>query len=117
MNAETATVIKRNLEAFKARELEPFLDTYAEEAVFINNLQPGVVRGKAALRAFWTEALGGLFNPEVLSSLTVTQQEIEGEIAYLLWAAEPEMPLGSDTFLVREGKILAHTATVQVRSR
>jgi hypothetical protein len=58
-----------------------------------------------------------LCTPAVLSSLTVTQQKIEGEIAYLLWSAEPEIPFGSDTFHVREGKIMVQMATVQVRSR
>ncbi len=28
---------------------------------------------------------------------------------YIFWAAEPFAPLGTDTFVVRNGKIMAHT--------
>ena len=41
-----------------------------------------------------------------------------GDITEALFdTAEPEIPFGSDTCLVREGKIMAQTATVQVQSR
>lgn len=113
MDFDTAIVVKRHIEALMDRDLDRLMEDYAEEAFFINNLVPNAICGTEALRKFWTEAFF-IFTPEVLSSLKFLQQVIEGEVAYILWSAGRMIPFGSDTFVVRGGKIVAQTGAVQI---
>jgi hypothetical protein len=42
----------------------------------------------------------------------MNRQEIIGEVAYILWERQPQISRATDTFVVRNGKILAQTFTV-----
>jgi hypothetical protein len=41
----------------------------------------------------------------------MNRQEIVGEVAYIHWERKPWFPLATDTFVVRNGKILVQTFT------
>ncbi len=112
MNSDTAQVVKRHVDALMARDLDRIMEDYAEDAFFVSNLAPVAICGVAALRNFWMQSLT-IFTPEVLSTLKFAQQVIERDVAYLLWSAGEMIPFGSDTFVVRHGKIVAQTGTVQ----
>jgi hypothetical protein len=48
------------------------------------------------------------------------EQFVEGEYAYILWTAETSenvYEMGTDTFVVRDGKIVAQSFTGQVTPR
>ena len=48
---------------------------------------------------------------------TMKQQNVEGDYAYILWTAETAdnvYELGTDTFVVREGKIVAQSFTGKI---
>ena len=47
--------------------------------------------------------------PEFLSNLKMAKQEVIGEIAYIAWSVEGMIALGTDTFVIRNGKIVAQT--------
>ncbi len=49
-----------------------------------------------------------------MASFQITKQEVIGEIAYIAWKAEPAVPLGTDTFVVRDGKIAYQTFAIHV---
>jgi hypothetical protein len=40
------------------------------------------------------------------------RQEIVGEVAYILWERKPQISRATDTFVVRNGKILVQTFAV-----
>jgi hypothetical protein len=44
--------------------------------------------------------------------MTLTHQEVTGEIAYIIWTAEPFIPFASDTFLIRDDSIVVQTGTL-----
>ncbi len=113
MEAETKQVVERHIAALRARDVNKLMKDYAGDAFFMSNLTPGAICGLEALRQFWTQALA-IFTPEVLSTLKFQQQENEGDVVYLQWSAGTTIPFGSDTFVVRDGKIAAQTATVQI---
>ena len=41
---------------------------------------------------------------------------VDGELAYITWSAGREIPLGTDTFVVRNGKIVAQTVAAYTAS-
>jgi hypothetical protein len=42
----------------------------------------------------------------------MVRQDVDGEIAYIAWKAEPFTPLATDTFVIRNGKICVQTFAV-----
>jgi len=40
-----------------------------------------------------------------MDSFKITKMEIDGDVAYLTWEANPWFPFGTDTFVIKDGKI------------
>jgi ketosteroid isomerase-like protein len=105
----TAEVLDHHLAAFGAADVDEVMTDYATDAVFYT--PNGPVRGPAAIR----EAFRGIFAdvfPRVGSTLEMGQRLVDGEVAYIVWSAETptaSVPVGTDTFIVRSGKIVVHT--------
>lgn len=82
--------------------VDEIMSDYVEDSVLFT--PDGPLRGLDAIRAFFTGFLSSS-PPELIQALTLLRQEIDGEYAYILWKAEPFIPLATDTFVIRGGKI------------
>ena len=54
------------------------------------------------------------------ATFSMKQQFVEGEYGYILWTAETAdnvYELGTDTFVVRDGKIVAQSFAVKTRPK
>lgn len=102
----TSTVLTHHLQSI-TRGVEAIMSDYTEESVFFT--QNGPLKGLAAIRGFFENFLS---SPDVIAALTVTRQDIEGEIAYLVWHAAPFIPWATDTLVIRDGKIQSQTFTM-----
>ena len=86
--------------------LDVLLSDYTENSVvFTPN---GPERRLDEIRVFLAAFLNSL-PLGMMEAMQIIRQDIDGETAYFLWKAEPFAPLGADTFVVRNGKIMAHT--------
>jgi uncharacterized protein (TIGR02246 family) len=98
-------VLDRHVAAFGGGNLDEVMADYADEAVAISS-RGNVVVGKEAIRAafapFMTGALGGM---------EVQVESIHGEIAFTVWKAAIT-PFGTDTFVIKDGQIVAHTISL-----
>ena len=47
--------------------------------------------------------------PEFMAGFKMLRQEVLGEIAFIVWDSPKYTPLGTDTFLIRDGKIVTQT--------
>ena len=65
---------------------------------------PNPVQGLAPLRQLFQNFLGQL-PPGSLEKLEVSRQDIRGDSAYLLWRIPGLFALGTDTLVIRDGKI------------
>jgi len=57
--------------------------------------------------------------PAGKTSLNLTKQVVEGEIAYILWSGNSTFynaPVAADTFVIRDGKIVAQTFAAQLEA-
>ena len=73
------------------------------------------VRGAGQVREFFIGFVANL-TPEMLANFSATRQEVDGEIAYVVWTIGDIIPFGTDTFVVRDGKIVTRTIAVYVPS-
>ena len=101
-------IIRRHVEAADRGDAAAMAADYAEDAVM---LSPGrVVRGRAAIQA----GFEGIFGPKAPIKFTVTALHIwsDGDVGFISWTANDGRFKGSDSYLVRHGKILAQAVYI-----
>jgi ketosteroid isomerase-like protein len=104
---DTKATLSRHLEAAVSKNLDAILEDYGDESVIYT--PDGPIRGLDEIRAFFTEFLANVVTPEFLSNLKMLRQDVEGEIAYIVWTAGDIVPFATDTMVVRNGKVLIQT--------
>lgn len=102
----TATTLAHHLQAILQIDVDGIMRDYTEESVLVT--PQGQLAGLAAIRGFFTQFIASS-PPELLKAITLTHQEVTGEIAYIIWKAEPFIPFASDTFLIRDDTIVVQT--------
>lgn len=105
---QTEAMMEHHSEALAAEvmdeaALDELLSDYHEDAVFISNLG-GVVRGHDAIRAIFSSAGS-------LAGFEQTSKHVDGDTGYVTWKADG-IPFGTDTFVLRDGKIAVQTVAL-----
>lgn len=106
--ASTKDVLDHHIKCFGEGDLEGILSDYAPGAVLFT--PDGPLRGADAIRPFFQSMLAEFGKPG--AAFSMKQQCIEGDYAYVLWTAETAdnvYELGTDTLVVRDGKIVAQS--------
>lgn len=104
----TESVLDHHLDAFADQDLDAVMDDYAEESVVVTNM--GTHRGLDEIEGLFSNLFAEFSQPG--SEIEVTQKEIEGDVAYIVWHGEtPEndYEFATDTFLIRDGIIETQT--------
>ena len=101
----TEAVLNHHLESFGAGDVDELLKDYTDESVFIS--PDGRLTGLDALREAYQGFFSGLFKPGTYE-FTMDAMDMEGEVAFIAWHSSnegAEVTLGTDTLIIREGKI------------
>jgi ketosteroid isomerase-like protein len=112
----TKDVLNNHLKYFGAGDLKAILSDYAPDAVMFT--PDGVLRGVEAIRPLFQRLIGEFGKPG--TAFSMKQQFVEGDYAYILWTAETAdnvYELATDTFVVREGKIMAQSFTGKIKPK
>lgn len=111
---DTKAVLDHQNEAFFAGSADEILKDFADDAVLIG--ADGVLTGREAIHAAYTDMFSGLFKPGTYD-FTLDAEHVQGEIAFIAWRAScatAEVTMGTDTFVVRNGKIVAQTFAAKI---
>ncbi len=109
MSYSTQAVVEHHLQAFN-EGIDSIMEDFIEESVVIT--KDATYRGIAEIHAFFTELVNGL--PEDFEDAVIMRrQEVQGEVAFLLWDAKPWFTFCTDTLVTRNGKILYHNFAAQ----
>jgi ketosteroid isomerase-like protein len=108
----TEAILGHHVQALMSRDLDSIMEDYADNAVMFS--PNGTFKGPEGIRACFMATLGKLM-PEVIQNMKVIRQEIDGDYAYVFWSSAPSIPLGSDTFCVRDGKIVMQSFIAQIK--
>lgn len=114
--ASTESVVDRHLKCFFEGDLNGLLSDYAPEAVLFT--RGGPLRGKDEIRPLFEAMIAEFAKPGAKFSLK--QKIIEPGYAYILWTAETAdnfYDLGTDTFVVKDGKIVVQSFTNKMISK
>jgi ketosteroid isomerase-like protein len=105
--ASTKDVLDHHLKCFGEGDLKGILSDYAPGAVLFT--PDGALKGDAIRPLF--EAIFAEFGKPG-AAFKMKQQFVDGDYAYILWTAETAdnvYEVGTDTFVVRNGKIVAQS--------
>src|SRR5258705_8039231 len=108
MAATTQDVLTPHLACVGKGDLAGMMADYAAESRFFT--PDGLLRGSEAIRGFFRRLFEEFAKPGM--SFEMLRQEVDGDTAYIVWKAETadnRFELGSDTFIVRNGKIVTQT--------
>jgi hypothetical protein len=104
----TNDILDRHLRSFGEHNLQGILSDYAPGAVLFTPVGP--LRSADAIKAFFQMLLTEFGKPG--ATFNLIQQSAEADYGYILWTAETAdnvYELGTDTFVVRDGKIAAQS--------
>ena len=112
----TRDVLDRHLKSFADHDVDGVMADYSPEAVFF--VPDGPLIGPDAIRPLFQALVSEFAKPG--SSFTIQQRYIEGDHAYILWSAETAdnwYEFATDTFVVRNGKIVAQSFAAKIRPK
>ena len=113
----TQAVLDHHLASLAAGDIDETMADYTEESVFI--VPDATLTGLDAIREVFTDFYNGLFKPGTYE-FTMDRAEVVGDIAYILWHSTNEgadIKLGSDTFVIRDGKIAVQTLAALIEEK
>ena len=108
MTATTQQVLEHHLKSFGEGDLEGILEDFADESVIFT--PDGILRGPSERRGLFEAFFAEFAKPG--ASFEMKKQIVEGETAFIVWSAETAdnvYELATDTFVVRDGKIVTQT--------
>ena len=118
----TKTVLEHHLACLAAGDLAGIVADYASDAVLITPqgffTSDGILRGPAGAEQGFRTLLGEFSKPG--ASFELKETTVEGDYAYIVWRADTPDNLfefGSDTFVIRNGKIVAQTFAGKITSK
>jgi SnoaL-like protein len=109
----TTETLARHLAAVAEGNLDAIMSDYTDRSVVIT--PDGPLRGLAEIRMLFDKIITRVLPPG--SAFEMLRREIEGDVAYTVWRGESEnfnLLMGTDTFIIREGKIVCQTFAAQI---
>jgi len=109
----TKDVLDQHLKCFYENDLDGVLADYSSDAVFFTPGKP--LKGPDAIKPFFEALLSEFAQPG--ASFSMGEQCVEGDYAYILWTAETadnSYTGATDTFVVRNGKIVAQSFAAKI---
>ncbi len=106
--ASAQEILDHHLQCFGEGDLDGILSDYAPEAVLFT--PDGPLLGLAEIRPLFEAMFAEFGKPG--ATFEMKQMSVEGSYAYILWTAETAENLyemGTDTFVVSDGKIVAQS--------
>jgi ketosteroid isomerase-like protein len=115
MNAQsftTETVVSNHLEAFLHQQgVDAIVKDYDDDARF--HTEAKIYHGRHEIHGFFTDFLDAL-PPGGIDRFALRSMQVEGSIAFITWNVGSDIPLGTDTFVVSDGKIVDQTFVMYV---
>lgn len=103
----TEDIVRNHLRAFLDQEgLDAILEDYASDASFL--AESRTYRGKSEIREFFESFIAAL-PPQAIRQFRLRSLRCEENVAHITWSAGEELPLGTDTFVICDGKIVSQT--------
>ena len=110
----TETVVHNHLQAFlEQKGIAAILNDYDDNARFYSEAK--IYEGKQEIHRFFTDFIASLPDGGI-DHFSLRSQRVDGNIAFITWSVGSGIPLGTDTFVVNDGKIVSQTFAMYAAS-
>jgi hypothetical protein len=112
----TSDVLDRHLNSFAKFDVAGIVADYSSDAILFTPTGP--LRGPAEIKPLFQALVSEFAKPG--SSFTMQHRSIEGDHGYILWTAETadnSYEFATDTFVVRNGKIVAQSFAAKIKRK
>ena len=109
-------VIENHIQCFRDGDIIRILSNYSDDAILLT--PDGVFKGRESIENFIRKLLKEFHRPG--ASRTVRKAVFEGNYAYVMWSAETPDDIyefASDTFVIRQGRILMQSSVARIVSK
>ena len=116
MNDKTDKLISHHLEAFKNGDIDELMLDYTATSVLITPQR--ILSNFNEITALFSKFLTDVLPPGC--DFELSKKIINGNIAYLIWAAESDnyrIPFGTDTYILKDGKIDTQTVAMVLEQK
>jgi ketosteroid isomerase-like protein len=106
-------IMSHHLTSFLENDLEAVMSDYTNESVLI--ARDRIYAGIREIRAFFAALM--VHFPKNESRFDLDKMVVQDDMVYIIWHANTpsiDVPLGSDTFILKDGKILQQTFIGQI---
>lgn len=108
-------VVRKHLHTFlQGLGADAIVSDYDAEARLLT--EDNVFTGRAEIRRFFSQFLHAL-PPGAADRFKLRSLRVDGTIAFITWSVEGDISLGTDTFVVQDGRIVSQTFAMQAVSR
>ena len=116
LTRETTDILDRQNLLFVKGDVDELMKDFSDQAVLFT--PDGVLEGIDSIRKFYTDVTTNILPPG--SDFKISKQEVRGQTAYIVWSGESKnyrFPLGTDTFFIKDGKIIAQTFAAKIEPK
>lgn len=116
MSDKTESIINHHLEAFSNGSIDELMLDYTDSSIIITPQR--VLINFNEICALYNKFITEVVPPGC--DFELSKKIINGDIAYLIWSAESEnyrIPFGTDTFIIKNGKIDTQTVAMVLEQK
>lgn len=113
LSKHSENVLQHHLHSFGINDLEALMSDYTEQSVLVTRDQ--TCKGLGEIRAYFTELMSHF--PKERSNFILDKLVVRDELVFIVWHATTptmEVLLGTDTFIIKHGKIHQQTFAGQL---
>ena len=110
----TETVVRHHLQAFlEQKGVAAIVSDYDDDARFFTEAK--IYCGKHEIEGFFVDFLASL-PAQAIDRFTLRSMRVDRNIAYITWCVGSDIPLGTDTFIVDNGRVVSQTFAMHALS-
>ena len=103
----TEAVVRNHLQTFlEQKGIAAIVNDYDDTARLFSEAK--IYHGKQEIHGFFSEFIDSL-PAGAIDQFALKSMQVDGNIAYITWQVGSAIPLGTDTFVVDDGKIICQT--------
>ena len=114
--SQAEDTLNHHLKSFGEGNIDELVSDYAEESVVI--FEDKLITGLDNIRAFFSDFITNTLPPGC--DFEMKHLQVVGDIAYIVWTAGTDklsFKLGTDTLIIKDGKIIQQTLAALVEPK
>ncbi len=112
----TTTILNHHLSSFAKGDIDEIMKDYSEQSILFT--PDGMFEGVESIKNLFSNFIPNYLPPD--SDFKMIRQDVKGQTAYIVWSAESKnyrFPLGTDTFFIKDGKIIVQTFAAKIEPK